>query len=114
MRGGTGSGANIVTVTETGERRGGGERGGSGDCRWCGRPLPAPAGPGRPRRFDRQSCRQRDYEARALARRHGLGADELVIDRSQLQDLHDRVYSIEAALEDVEQDLAAGTNPARL
>ncbi len=76
--------------------------------------MPAPAGPGRPRRFDRQSCRQRDYEARALARRHGLGADELVIDRSQLQDLHDRVYSIEAALEDVEQDLAAGTNPARL
>ncbi len=91
-----------------------GERDGSGECRWCGRPLPARDGPGRPRRYDRQSCRQRDYEARALARRHGLANDEVVIERAQLQDLHDRVYVVEAALEDIEQDLAAGPSPARV
>jgi hypothetical protein len=38
----------------------------------------------------------------------------VVIDRGQLQDLHDRVYVIEAALEDVAHDLAAGRSPGRV
>jgi hypothetical protein len=76
--------------------------------------LPAAAGAGRPRRYDRQSCRQRDYEARALARQHGLADDEVVVDRSQLQDLHDRIYVVEAALEDVATDLGERRTPARV
>ena len=63
-------------------------------------------GAGRPRRYDRQSCRQRDYEARLVAGRHGLSDDDVVVSRQQLQVLHDRIFTVEAALDDIEGDLA--------
>ena len=43
-----------------------------------------------------------------MAGRHGLAQDQVVIGREQLQDLHDRIYVVEAALEDVATDLAVG------
>jgi hypothetical protein len=70
------------------------------------------SGPGRPRAYCRQSCRQRDYEARRRAHEAGLGEAEVIIGRSELDELHDRLYELQAAIEDVERDLA-GNPPAR-
>jgi len=63
-------------------------------------------GPGRPRAFCRRSCRQRDYEARSRAHELGLGDAELVVARQRLDDLHDGIAMLEAAIEDVDRDLS--------
>ena len=78
-------------------------------CRWCARPFSVVAGPGRPRLYCRRSCRQRDYEARRQAEDLGLGDARLVVARAELDVLHDRLYELEAAIEDVDRDLAATT-----
>lgn len=88
-------------VTKVGERRRTGDR-----CRWCGRPLPEPASTGRPRAYCRPGCRQRDYEARRRAGELGLSEGELVMTRAELELLQDQLYVLEAAVEDVERDLA--------
>jgi hypothetical protein len=78
----------------------------SGRCRWCGRPLVVPAGPGRPPRYCRPSHRQRDYEARRRSAELGLSEAELVITRDELHQLQDQVYMLECAIEDAERDRA--------
>jgi hypothetical protein len=80
-------------------------------CRWCGRPFDVVAGPGRPREYCRRSCRQRDYEARRTAGSLGLDDNHVVVARAELDALHDRLYELEAAIEDVERDLAAAGRP---
>ena len=80
-------------------------------CLWCGRGFTLAPGPGRPRRYCRRSCRQRDYEARRRAAELGIGESELVVTRRALDDLYDRLYVLEAAVEDVDRDLAAGDSP---
>jgi hypothetical protein len=74
-------------------------------CRWCGRPYEAASGPGRPRRYCRRSCRQRDYEARRRASELGLGENELVVTREELHELKDRLYLLAQTVDDVERDL---------
>jgi hypothetical protein len=64
---------------------------------------------GRPRQYCRHSCRQRDYEARRRASEVGLSEAELVIARQELDALHDALYVLEAAVEDVERDLQASS-----
>ncbi len=81
-------------------------------CRWCARPFPVRHGPGRPREFCRRSCRQRDYEARQRAAEVGLSEDELVMTRQAIDELRDRLYVLEAAIEDVERDLAGSPGEA--
>lgn len=84
-------------------------------CRWCGRAFEIAAGPGRPREYCRRSCRQRDYEARRRAGELGLSESELVMAKSELDQLRDALYVLEAAVEDVERDLAAsGDDPAEV
>lgn len=51
-------------------------------------------------------CRQRDYIARLRSQEAGLSEAELVVTREELNVLHDRLYVLEAAIEDVERDLA--------
>ena len=80
-------------------------------CRWCARPFTVVPGPGRPRQYCRRSCRQRDYEARRQAADLGLGDDRLVVARAELDALHDRLYELEAAIEDAERDLEAAGTP---
>ena len=76
-------------------------------CRWCGRAYEVGGGPGRPRLYCRRSCRQRDYEARTRSRELGLGDAELVVARQRLDELHDGIAMLEAAIQDVDADLAA-------
>jgi hypothetical protein len=75
-------------------------------CRWCGRAFDANDGPGRPRQYCRQSCRQRDYESRQRAADLGLSEDELIITRTELESLRDRLYMLSCTIEDAERDLA--------
>jgi hypothetical protein len=107
-----GAAVGSVTVTQTAtgvSERGPGPRPSVRRCRWCARPFTVAAGPGRPRLYCRRSCRQRDYEARRQAEDLGLGDARLVVARAELDALHDRLYELEAAIEDVDRDLAATT-----
>ncbi len=61
--------------------------------------------------YCRQSHRQRAYESRKLAADHQLGSDEVLISRTSFEQLRDLIYRIEAALQDVDTDLASGANP---
>lgn len=80
-------------------------------CRWCRRVLPDRGGRGRPRQFCSQRCRQWDWVARQRARELELADDELVIARAELDSLHDELYVLACAVDDVRRDLdAAGTN----
>jgi hypothetical protein len=80
-------------------------------CRWCRRVLPARSGPGRPREFCSQRCRQWDWVARQRAAELQLSDRELVVARSELDELHDELYVLACAVEDVERDLAATPTP---
>lgn len=83
-------------------------------CLWCRRPVPPKAGTGRPRVYCRRSCRQRAFEHRRRLQELGLSEAELVVARRDLDALHDGLYVLEAAVEDVERDLAAGRTKADL
>ncbi|MDP1820679.1 MAG: hypothetical protein Q8K58_12440 [Acidimicrobiales bacterium] len=84
-------------------------------CRWCGRPIEVPPGPGRPREFCKASCRQADYVARQRSAESGISDAELIVTRAALDDLRDRLYVLEAAVQDVERDIdaAAGEQDLR-
>lgn len=84
---------------------------GKGQCRWCGRPFEVEGGRGRPRRYCRQGCRQAAHLARKLAGAHGLGDDDVIVSRTVLEDLQGRLYCLQAAIEDVDRDLAASDAP---
>lgn len=46
-----------------------------------------------------------DYVARLRAQEVGLSESELIVTRQALEELHDALYVLEAAVEDVERDL---------
>lgn len=47
-----------------------------------------------------------DYQRRRRAKELGLSESELVVARAELEELRDALYVLEAAVEDVERDLA--------
>ena len=94
--------ANIVTVTQLPDRR----------CGWCHRPLEERPGSGRPRRFCSPSHRQRAYEARRHADSLQVPTGQAIVTEADLRLLHDRLYRLESAVEDVQSDLT-GTPSAR-
>ena len=75
-------------------------------CRWCRRILEPRSGPGRPREFCSQRCRQWDWVSRQRAADLALGANEIVIRRDELDRLHDDLYMLACAVDDTELDLA--------
>lgn len=80
-------------------------------CRWCRRVLPEQK-LGRPRVFCSQACRQWDWVGRQRARELQLNETELIITKAELDELHDELYVLACAVEDVERDLvAAGKRP---
>lgn len=75
-------------------------------CEWCRRPVPASeGGPGRPRKYCKRSCRQRDFESRQKAASHGLDEQEILVARSELNKLRDDLYVLACAAEDARRDL---------
>ena len=80
-------------------------------CRWCRRVLTPTAGPGRPRAFCSQACRQWDWVARQRARELQISEDQLVIAREELHNLHDALYVLACAVSDVKADLDATKRP---
>ena len=80
-------------------------------CRWCRRVLPVQK-MGRPRQFCSQSCRQWDWVGRQRARELQLNEDELIITKAELDRLHDELFVLACAVDDVDRDLAsAGRAP---
>ena len=68
---------------------------------------------GRPRVFCSQACRQWDWVGRQRARELQLNESELIITKAELDQLHDELYVLACAVDDVERDLlAAGKQPA--
>jgi hypothetical protein len=67
---------------------------------------------GRPRLFCSQACRQWDWVGRQRARELQLNESELIITKAELDQLHDELYVLACAVDDVERDLtAAGGKP---
>lgn len=98
-------------MTESGDQEGssGGE---VRRCAWCRRVLPERTGPGRPKKFCSQRCRQWDWVSRQRARELQISEDELVIARTELDALHDDLYVLACAVEDAERDIATlGSRP---
>jgi len=85
---------------------------GTDRCAWCQRPIARHPGAGRPRLFCSDSHRQRAYEARRRADELHVPADQVLVATVDLARLHDRLYRLEAAVEDVTADLAASPGAA--
>ena len=81
-------------------------------CGWCHRPLPQFPGAGRPRRFCSAAHRQRAYEARRRADSLQIPAGQVIVAEDDLRRVHDRLYLLESALEDVETDLEGSPKTA--
>jgi hypothetical protein len=56
--------------------------------------------------FCSRSHRQRAYEARRRADSLKIPFGQVIVSESDLRSLHDRLYRLESAIEDVEADLA--------
>jgi hypothetical protein len=70
-----------------------------------------PTGVGRPRRFCSQACRQWDWVTRQRSKELHLSEQELVITRTELDDLRDRIYVLACAIEDVQDDVRPDVDP---
>jgi len=64
---------------------------------------------GRPRVFCSQSCRQWDWVGRQRARELQLNEHELIITKAELDLLHDELYVLACAVDDVDRDLKSAT-----
>ncbi|MEO8264838.1 MAG: hypothetical protein ABI706_04920 [Ilumatobacteraceae bacterium] len=62
---------------------------------------------GRPRIFCSHACRQWDWVGRQRAHELQLNETELIITKSELDQLHDELYVLACAVDDVERDLAS-------
>jgi hypothetical protein len=83
-------------------------------CAWCGRRFGSTTGPGRPRKYCRRSCRQRDFESRSRSRELGLTETDLIVTRGALNALDDHLYVLACAIEDVDADLALDSSPGEV
>jgi len=73
-------------------------------CRHCRRILPDQDGAGRPREFCGGACRQREWVFRQRAAELHLSDEELIVVRTELDALHDELYVLACAIDDVERD----------
>ena len=74
-------------------------------CGWCRYPIPSTDGPGRPKKFCSQRCRQWDWVSRQRATELSLSENELVVARQELDDLKDQLFVLQCAVNDVRHDL---------
>lgn len=83
-------------------------------CGWCRNVLPAQESVGRPRLYCGQACRQRAYEQRSATAKAGLSADVVLVTRTELDGLQDRLFQLRCAVEDVQTLLAEKPTKAEL
>lgn len=83
-------------------------------CGWCGRPIEQLSTVGRRRRYCGQSCRQRAYERRTAVERGGLPTDAVVLSRSEIAALQDRLFQLRCAAEDVATAAREGADAQEL
>lgn len=81
--------------------------GGGLRCRWCRKIMAHRAGPGRPKEFCSQACRQWDWVGRQRARELQISENELVVTRQELDELYDDLYVLACAVADTENELKA-------
>jgi hypothetical protein len=67
---------------------------------------------GRPRQFCSQACRQWDWVGRQRARELQLNEDELIVTKAELDRLHDELYVLACAVDDVDRDLVSAGKAA--
>lgn len=77
------------------------------NCSWCGVEIPRPSRGRRPRYCGR-SCRQRAYEVRSA------GVGTMVLDDEALQRLHDGLYQLRCAAEDLRTAVSEGADPSEI
>jgi hypothetical protein len=75
-------------------------------CRNCRRVMAERSGPGRPKEFCSQACRQWDWVGRQRARELQISEDELIVARAELDALYDELYVLSCAVADTEKELA--------
>lgn len=76
-----------------------------GRCAWCRRVLPAQR-TGRPRQYCSQACRQWHWVGRQRAAELSLREDELIVARAELDALHDELYVLARAVDDIGRQLS--------
>jgi len=107
----------VATTTEEAPRPLAERHGGSAEqrrCGWCRRVLPQQGSVGRPRMYCGQACRQRAYEQRTATSKAGLSGDVVLVTRTELDGLQDRLYQLRCALEDVQTLLTEKPTKAEL
>lgn len=77
-------------------------------CRWCGCELDVRIGPGRPRTFCSQACRQWDW----VARHAHVGGDSeyVLVRREHVNELADRVADIALGISGADSRLHRGVS----
>ena len=69
--------------------------------------MPPKQPTGRPRRYCSAACKQWDWVARRGTRDVKVTEAELVLARTQVDELHDAIYVLACAVEDADRDLEA-------
>lgn len=92
----------VMTKTTDGGRARGNE---VPRCRHCRRVMPGRSGPGRPKEFCSQACRQWDWVGRQRARELQISEDELIVARGELDALYDELYVLSCAVADTEREV---------
>lgn len=90
------------------------QRGETPTCAWCGKEIPVNTGRGRKRKYCGASCKQRAYEQRTMLAGTTVDADALILSRSRVEEIRDRLYALRCAAEDVRTASAEGASPGEL
>lgn len=84
-------------------------------CLWCSRQIHNDSTLGRRRRYCSQACRQRAYEKRhQQSGSGGVGPDDVVVRRTELESLQDRLYALRSAVEVLESAVADKADAAEM
>ncbi|KAB1503616.1 hypothetical protein F7230_00305 [Corynebacterium sp. 320] len=66
---------------------------------------------GRHRKYCGQSCRQRAYEQRARLKNTGIEEDSIILRPSAVNALHDQLFELRCAAEDIVTAVSEGEDP---
>ena len=80
-------------------------------CAWCGKEIPVNHGRGRKRKYCSPSCKQRAYEQRTMLAGTAVEEDAVILNRSRVAEIRDRLYELRCAAEDIRTANAEGAGP---